>query len=100
MKSYKQDVLDAAIEGLVAGGMSNERADLLLVLLDKVYECGYNEALRNTETQESYPYNNRNQLWTVGPQYLGCQVCGLGKNGTATAYVCNRSDCPTRVSCE
>jgi len=29
----------------------------------------------------------------------GCEVCGLGKNGEVTGYVCQRSDCPTRVTC-
>lgn len=71
MKSYKQDVLDAAIEGLISGGLPEERAKLVLFLLDRVYESGYNEAMRNAEAQESYRYyNSRNQLWTVGPEYL------------------------------
>jgi len=29
----------------------------------------------------------------------GCPVCGLGARGTATGYVCQRGDCPTRVTC-
>jgi hypothetical protein len=29
----------------------------------------------------------------------GCPVCGLGAGGTATGYVCQRGDCPTRVTC-
>jgi hypothetical protein len=30
---------------------------------------------------------------------IGCPVCGLGADGTATGYVCVRDDCPTRVTC-
>jgi hypothetical protein len=26
-------------------------------------------------------------------------VCGMGADGKAYGYVCNRSDCPTRVTC-
>ncbi len=33
------------------------------------------------------------------PVTMGCPVCGLGKNGEIMGYVCNRSDCPTRVTC-
>ena len=29
----------------------------------------------------------------------GCPVCGMGANGRATGVVCNRGDCPTRVTC-
>ena len=28
----------------------------------------------------------------------GCGVCGIGADGQAMGYVCNRSDCPTRVT--
>jgi hypothetical protein len=28
-----------------------------------------------------------------------CSVCGLGKNGAVTGYVCNHPSCPTRISC-
>lgn len=29
----------------------------------------------------------------------GCYVCGIGANGAIIGYVCNRSDCPTRITC-
>jgi hypothetical protein len=29
----------------------------------------------------------------------GCKVCGIGANGETMGYVCNRGDCPTRVTC-
>lgn len=29
----------------------------------------------------------------------GCQVCGLGSDGRSMGYVCNRSDCPTAITC-
>ena len=31
--------------------------------------------------------------------YKGCPVCGLGKGGEVTGYVCYRNDCPTKVTC-
>lgn len=35
------------------------------------------------------------------PQYRkGCSVCGIGANGEAFGYVCIRTDCPVRVSCQ
>lgn len=34
------------------------------------------------------------------PRYTnGCPVCGMGANGRATGVLCNRGDCPTRVTC-
>jgi hypothetical protein len=28
----------------------------------------------------------------------GCKVCGIGADGSPMGYVCNRSDCPTRIT--
>ena len=38
-------------------------------------------------------------IYSQPPYTSGCPVCRMGANGTATAYVCNRGDCPTRVTC-
>ena len=32
-------------------------------------------------------------------RFRGCHVCGSGANGEVIGYVCNRSDCPTRITC-
>ena len=32
-------------------------------------------------------------------KHIGCPVCGIGGDGKVMGYVCNRSDCPTRVTC-
>ena len=29
----------------------------------------------------------------------GCSVCGLGSDGKSYGYVCNRTDCPTAITC-
>lgn len=43
------------------------------------------------------------QLEGIRPTYptypSGCRVCDLGHDGSVMGYVCNRPDCPTRVSC-
>lgn len=78
---YKTDVVNAAIEGLRHGGMSHP--EIFRVLLERVYDCGYNEARRSIHTD---PFSS------------GCGVCGIGRNGTAYGYVCNRSDCPTKTT--
>ena len=44
MKSYKEEVVDQAILGLVQGGFPE--ADSLRMLLERIYECGYNEHSR------------------------------------------------------
>jgi hypothetical protein len=44
MKSYKEEVVDQAILGLVQGGYPE--ADSLRMLLERIYECGYNEHSR------------------------------------------------------
>jgi hypothetical protein len=31
-------------------------------------------------------------------RFRGCRVCGIGANGEAIGYVCNRGDCPTRIT--
>jgi hypothetical protein len=78
---YKTDVVNKAIEGLKQGGMPHP--EIFQVLLERVYDCGYNEARRIICDN---PYPN------------GCRVCGIGGDGVAYGYVCNRSDCPTRIT--
>jgi hypothetical protein len=46
-KSYKEEVIKSAIDGLVQGGMSRAEAQVYEFLLSRVYDCGYNECRRN-----------------------------------------------------
>lgn len=32
-------------------------------------------------------------------RFRGCRVCGIGANGEVIGYVCDRGDCPTRITC-
>lgn len=47
MNEYKQEVLQAAVHGMIEGGWSRERAEHIMPLLDRVFTCGYNEAKRD-----------------------------------------------------
>lgn len=46
---YKKMIVDAAIEGLISGGMPVWEAKNLTSLLERVYNSGYNEARRQSE---------------------------------------------------
>ncbi len=46
-KSYKEEVVDQAILGLVQGGFP--LAETLRLLLERIYECGYNECRRQVD---------------------------------------------------
>lgn len=47
MSDYKREVVESAIQGLIQGGMSEPEAHNLKNLLEVVYQCGYNEAVRD-----------------------------------------------------
>ena len=51
MSDYKREVVESAIQGLVQGGMSELEAHSLKKLLEIVYQCGYNEAVRDPAYQ-------------------------------------------------
>ena len=44
---HKKAVIEAAIKGLIEGGMEPEDAKSFIELFKMIYNCGYNEALRN-----------------------------------------------------
>jgi hypothetical protein len=56
--TYKEKVINAAIEGLMEGGISKDRADIYAGLLAKMYDAGYNEGMR-----EQYVTQLGNQIW-------------------------------------
>ena len=110
--SHKQDIVDQAIKGLEDGGYPG--AALLAPLLERVYQCGHNEAGRMYRDEieflkqrlEEYMLTI-NMLLPKGkpnivlhPQYSrGCSICGIGTNGEVMGYVCPRHNCPTKVTC-
>lgn len=49
MNEHRNDIVSAAIQGLIQGGWNKFYAESLYLLLERVYNCGYNEALRNIE---------------------------------------------------
>jgi hypothetical protein len=58
-KSYKQEVIESAIQGLAQGGMQKDIANAFYLLFERVYDSGYNEARRNIEEQ-----NTRNIIYS------------------------------------
>ena len=46
---HKKAVIEAAIQGLIEGGMDPEKAKLFADLLETMYNAGYNEAIRNSK---------------------------------------------------
>lgn len=54
--NYKQEVIDAAIAGMVQGGFSLERANTLVALLSRVFDAGYYQC------RQQYTDNNKYNL--------------------------------------
>lgn len=46
---HRNDIVTSAIQGLIQGGWDKLYAESLYILLERVYNCGYNEARRNIE---------------------------------------------------
>ena len=53
-KSYKQQVIESALDGMCQGGFPPEYTQVFEIFLVKVYESGYNEAVRNLRSQNEY----------------------------------------------
>lgn len=84
--SYKTLVVEQAVASLKDGGFAG--AEAFRLLFERIYDCGYNEAIRNFSQ-----VNQNTSSWK------GCFVCGLGSDGKITAYVCNNPNCPTKITC-
>jgi len=82
-------VIDLAVEGLKSSGVPH--AETFRVFFEKVYHCGYSDAVRELGNKWVYPDQEKS--------YHGCRVCGIGSDSRAYGYVCSRDDCPTRVTC-
>ncbi len=55
---YKQEVVEAAIQGLIQGGMQKDIAEAFYLLFERVYDSGYNEARRNIREEQARCYVN------------------------------------------
>lgn len=56
--THKQDVIQAAIQGLIEGGMPKYEAKNLAFLLERVYTFGYNERLREIKEKPNPGYSD------------------------------------------
>lgn len=114
--SYKDEVVNQAIKSLEDAGFPG--ACSLSLMFDRVYQCGYNEASRMHQEEIQYLKDRLEQAMTTietltksqkivprqfpgytPPVYNGCSRCGIGSEGRIMGYVCNRLDCPTKVTC-
>lgn len=55
---YKQKVVESAIQGMIQGGMQKGIAEAFYLLLERVYDSGYNEARRNIQEEQARCYVN------------------------------------------
>lgn len=46
-KSYKEQVVEVAIQGMIEGGYPAEAAHIWKTLLERIYDSGYSECRRN-----------------------------------------------------
>lgn len=46
MKPYKIQVADAAVQGMIEGGIPEKKAKVFHFIFESVYNAGYNEAIR------------------------------------------------------
>jgi len=65
MNNYKELVVNQAIEGLKFGGLST--AEVFRTLLERVYQAGYNEAMR--QEIEKIEKRYRDTISNAGMKY-------------------------------
>jgi hypothetical protein len=66
-----------------------EQAALILQLQKEI-------ARLETMTKFPFPFPSAP---VTSPYQKGCPVCGIGADGGAIGYVCNRTDCPSAIRC-
>ena len=49
---FKEEVIQAAVNGLIQGGMSRTHAEIYKVLFDRIYDAGFNECRRRLDTPD------------------------------------------------
>jgi hypothetical protein len=58
MSQHKDQVIEAAIQGLNQGGFSDQLAETFKSLLSTVYDAGYNEAIRVIQSKPNPGYSD------------------------------------------
>jgi len=99
-KQHKEETINKIIIAL-GDDIGSTFLNRLKPLLDLAYEASYNQAYKDaTERQSIMPRDQPvPQKWESYP-YKGCPLCGIKEDDKAKyGYVCNRSDCPTKVTC-
>lgn len=101
-KQHKEETINKIIIAL-GDDIGSTFLNRLKPLLDLAYEASYNQAIKDAaERQSTNPIPE--QWWNpriVKPVDLnkGCPLCGIREDDKAKyGYVCNRSDCPTKVT--
>lgn len=96
LEKFAELFLDECIDTMIQYGLLEDQfGDWLREKLSEKF--GFQNKKSQDELKPTpYPY-----LPTyINPRYSnGCPVCGIGKNNTATGYVCHRDDCPTKITC-
>lgn len=95
VKEFAELFLDECVDTMVQYGLLEDHGEWLREKLSEKF--GFQNKKSQDELKPTpYPY-----LPTyINPRYSsGCPVCGIGKNNTATGYVCHRDDCPTKITC-
>lgn len=114
--SYKDNVVNAAINSMEEGGYPGARS--LSLIFERLYDCGYNEAGRMYRDEIEYLKDRLTQAMNTietlmktpkvtppeypgytPPVYRGCSRCGISSDAGVMGYVCSRLDCPTKVTC-
>jgi hypothetical protein len=99
-KQHKEQVINNVTNAL--GDVGSSMLNRVRPLIDLAYEAGYNQAIKDAAERQST--DSMTELWwnprTVKPvdTNKGCSVCGIGADGKPYGYVCNRDDCPTKVT--
>jgi hypothetical protein len=90
-QKHKEQIINNVTNAI--GDVGSSVLSRIRPLIDLAYEAGYNQAIQDTYSSFSQ------SLLPTQKMKQGCQVCGIGADGKAYGYVCNRDDCPTRVTC-
>lgn len=96
-EKHKQQTVNNAANAL--GDVGTSLLNRIRPLLDLVYEAGYNQAKKDADQfQPVEQYWNPRTVKNLDMN-KGCPVCGIGADGKSYGYVCQRNDCPTKVTC-
>lgn len=84
-KQHKEQIITNVTNAL--GDVGSSFLNRVRPLIDLAYEAAYNQAIKDGVARQ------------ILCQSQGCPLCGISAGDKAKyGYVCNRSDCPTRVT--